>query len=302
MTITTGAHPLALWPGIHSWFGAVYNEHGQEWKDLFDLDSSTQNFERVATTTGFGLVPEKSQGGSFSYVDHGQQWKHDFVHVAYGMGYIVTYEEKRDNLYEQLGKERSGALGFSFRQTTEVVHANIYNRAFNSSYLWGDSKEICATDHPMANGSTFSNELNPAADFSETSLEDLLVQMSGATEDQGLNIALKAKTLIYPRQLQFEVKRVLDSVLQNDTANNAINAVNDAIPNRRMNHYLTDADAWFIRTDIPDGMVCFARDHFPAPLFEQDNDFDTKNAKAAGYMRFSAGSRNPRGLYGSEGA
>lgn len=304
MTITTGSHSAAVWPGIHSWFGAVYDEYKPLWPEMFDQEDSNQNYERVAVHGPLGLMPEKSEGGSVTYVDHSQLWTQDFVHVAYALGWVISFEAQRDNLYEKIARDRSAALAFSARQTQEIVLANIYNRADNASYTWGDGKEILATDHPLANGSTFSNELNPAADFSETAFEDLLIQMMGCVDDEGNIIQCLPRTLIYPRQLKYEVIRVLDSVLQNDTANNAVNAVkaDGTTLNRVCNPYLTDVDKWFIRSNDRDGMVVFARDYFPKPLFKMDNDTDTMNKKAFMYMRFKGGSRNPRGLWGSVGA
>lgn len=299
--ITTGNHPKALWPGIRAWWGRTYDEHEVEYTDLFEVQSSSKAYEEDVQVTGFGLAPVKPEGAAISYDSETQGYTSRYTHVAYALGYICTYEELKDNLYEVVSKRRARANAFSMRQTKENVHANVYNRAFNSSYTGGDGTELIATDHSTLSGDQ-SNHLTTAADLSEASLEDLVIQIAGATNDRGLKISLMPRCLIIPRQLWFEANRILKSTLQNDTANNAINVLKstNAFPDGiKMNHYLTDADAWFIKTNCPNGMISFQRDRTG---LEQDNDFDTKNAKAAAYDRYSPGWTDFRGLYGSPGA
>lgn len=300
--IQTGNHPRALWPGIEAWFGQKYESHPKEYTDLFDINKSRKNYEIDVQTTGFGLAPQKAQGSPLSFDDNTQGYEYKYTHIAYALGYIVTKEELADNQYSEVSMKRAASLAFSMNQTKETVAANIYNRAFDSNYTFGDAKELLATDHPLTSGGTFSNELSPAADLSEASLEDLIIQIHGATDDRGLKIALRPTSLIVPRQEWFNANRILKSTLQNDTANNAINvlkATNSLPGGIKLNHYLTDTNAFFIRTNAPEGLKMFERE---AMQFEQDNDFDTKNAKASAYMRFSVGASDPRGLYGSEGA
>lgn len=299
--ITTGAHPKALWPGVNAWWGAKYDEHPVEYTQIFDVKGSSKNYEEDVNHTGFGLVPVKNQGGGVVYDDHTQGFVSRYTHVAYGMGYIVTKEELADNLYADVSMGRAESLAFSLRQTEENVGANVLNRAFNSSYTGGDGLELLSTAHTNTAGGTWSNELNPAADFSEASLEDLGIQIMSATNPRGLKISLVPKRLIVPVNLAFEVERVLKSELQNDTANNAINALKarGMIPEVAVNHYLTDTDAFFIKTNAPQGMIWYDR---ASAEFTQDNDFDTENAKAKVYRRFSAGWTDPRGIYGSQGA
>ncbi len=299
--ITTGNHPKALWPGIKAWWGRSYNEHPVEWTDLFDRETSDKAYEEDVQVTGFGLAPKKPEGASTHYDSETQGYTTRYTHVAYSLGYIVTYEELRDNLYEVVSRRRAAALAFSMRQTKETVLANVYNRAFSATQVGGDGKELLATDHPTLSG-VQSNELAVAADLSEASLEDLTIQIMGATNDRGLKISIMPQSLIVPRQLWFEANRILKSTLQNDTANNAINALKatNALPGGiKVNHYLTDADAWFVRTNAPRGMICYDRE---AVSFDQDNDFDTKNAKACAYERYKALWTDFRGLYGSPGA
>lgn len=299
--ITTGNHPKALWPGVKAWWGRKYDEHNEEFPDLFDKESSEQSYEEDVQVTGFGLAPVKSEGSAVQYDSESQGYVSRYTHVAYALGYIVTYEEIKDNLYEMVSKRRSQSLAFSMRQTKENVAANVYNRGFNSSYTGGDGKELFATDHPTLAGDQ-SNELSTGADLSEASLEDLIIQIMGAQNDRGLKISLMPRKLIVPRQLWFEANRIVKSTLQNDTANNAVNVLKatNAIPEGiAVNHYLTDQDAWFIRTNAPRGLLCYERE---AISFNQDNDFDTSNAKAKAYERYSFGWTDWRGAFGSPGA
>lgn len=295
--ITTGNHPKALWPGMHAFFGAQYKEHPEEYRDIFSIQKSGKNYEEDTLVTGFGLAPEKTQGGGVSYDSETQGYTKRYTHAVYGLGYVVTEEELEDNLYETVSRKRIKRLAFSMRQTREIIGANVLNRGFNSSYTGGDGKELLATDHPSLAGN-WSNELATAADFSEAALEDIVIQIGQAKNDRGLNIALRGMKLIVPVNLQFDAKRVLKSELQSGTANNDINAVRGMF-DFSINHYLTDTDAWFVKTDCPDGMIWFNR---RALAFTQDNDFDTGNAKAKATMRFSCGWSDPKGVYGSPGA
>jgi hypothetical protein len=213
----------------------------------------------------------------------------------------VTREEIDDNLYEKKGVTRTSALAFSFRQTKENVAANVYNRAFNTSYTGGDGKALLVTDHPSLAGNQ-SNTLATAADMSEASLEDLCVQAMNATNSRGLKIGLMLKSLIVPTGLVFEAARILKSTGQSGTANNDINALRSTgmFPEGvKVNHYLTDTDAFFARTNVPQGMKLFQR---VKAEFAQDGDFDTGNAKYKGYERYSVGWTDWRALYGSPGA
>lgn len=299
--ITTGNHPKALWPGMHAFWGRMYAEHPVEYDKVFDMETSSKNYEEDTEVTGFGLAPVKTQGGSVAYDSETQGPTTRYTHVAYGLGYIVTREERDDNLYEVVSKRRIKALAFSMRQTHEITTANIFNRAFNASYVGGDGKEMIATDHPTLNG-TQSNELAVAADLSEASLEDLLIQIMNAANSRGHRIALMGKKLIVPPALAFTAQRIVKSDLQNDTANNAINAIRSMglLPEGIMVwHYLTDADAWFVKTNAPNGLTHFQRTSIE---FTRDNDFDTDNAKAKAYERYRAGWTDWRSIYGSPGA
>ena len=300
--ITTGNHPKALWPGIHAWWGLSYNKHPLEWSELFDTkDASTKAYEEDVEGTGFGLALVKSEGGSISYDSHTQGPTTRYTHVVYGLGFIVTEEEESDNQYETLARSRTESLAFSMRTTKEIVHANVYNRAFDSNYLGGDGLELCSTAHVTVDG-TQSNELAVAADFSEAALEDMLIQIGQAKNTRGLQIGLVGQKLIVPVNQMFNAQRVVKSELRSDSAENDINAVRSMgllSGGIVINHYLTDTDAWFIGTNAPRGMTHFKRRGVD---FAKDSDFDTSNKKHKSTERYSAGWTDWRAVFGSAGA
>jgi hypothetical protein len=299
--INTGSHPKALWPGVHAFWGQIFNEHPPEYPDLFDIEESDMAYEEDVQITGFGLAPVKAEGAPIAYDSEIQGPVSRYIHVAYALGYICTYEELRDNLYETVSMRRAKANAFSIVQTIENIAATFYNRGFNSSYALADGQPLLSSAHPFTTGGTFSNVLSPAADLSEASLEDICIQIMGITTDRGLLVNFMPMSLHVPRQEWYNANRILKSVLQNDTANNAINALKatNAFPKGiKLNHYLTAPHAWFVRTNAMNGLQFFWRDK---PSFDQDNDFDTKNAKAATYMRFSLGCTDPRAIFGSNG-
>lgn len=299
--IGTGNHPKALWPGVKAWFGVGYGEHPEEFKDLFETQTSNQAWEEDVQTTGFPLAPVKREGAATTYASHAQGYQSRYTHVAYSLGFIVTFEERLNNLYEKVANSRSKSLGFSMRQTKENVGANVYNRAFNATYTGGDGQVLICSTHPSSAGN-YSNILDPAADISEAALEDLIIMLMGATDDNGLKIALSAKSLHIPRQLWFEANRILKSTLQYNTGDNNANVLKmtGEFPGGiKVNHFFSDSDAFFIRTNCPDGMKHYQRHKID---LEQDNDFDTKNAKASSYDYYSFGWSDPKAIYGSPGA
>ncbi len=299
--ITAGAHPKALWPGVDKWWGMKYDEHEQEFIHIFTVESSDKSREELVETTGFGLIPEKSEGGPVSYGSHSQQTVNTAQHNTYGLGWIVTAEEIEDNLYKERAFKRTEAMAFSANQTIETLGANVLNRAFSGSFTFGDGVSLINTAHPTVAGNQ-SNRLAVAADLSEASLEDQLIQIMKALNSRGHKIPLKGKCLIVPPALSFEAVRILKSTLQNDTANNAINAIKatGCLPDGvKVNHYLSDADAWFIKTGIPAGLTWYWR---RKPTFTKDNDFDTDNAKAKVTFRSSTTVGDWRDIWGSPGA
>ena len=299
--ITTGSHPKALWPGVHEFWGQIYDAHAAEYPDLYEQDDSEKAYEEDVQITGFGLAPVKPQGDGISYDSEVQGPVTRYTHIAYALGYIVTYEELKFNLYEQVSMRRAKANAFSMNQTIENVAAFLYNNAFVTTYFTtGDGVALVSTAHVNTSGGTYSNELSPSADLSEAALEDMCIQIMGVQTDRGLLVSIMPESLHIPRQEWFNANRILKSVLQSDTANNNINVLKatNAFPKGiKMNHYFTNQSYWFVRTNCPNGMtLCWAE----RPNFRQDNDFDTKNAKAASYMMFSVGATDPRGLFGSQ--
>ncbi len=298
--IATGNHPKSLWPGVHAWFGAKYDEHPAEYTDIFEVKTSNKNYEELVEQTGFGLAPVKPEGASTAYDSHSQGIISRGTNVAYSLGYIVTREELADNLYKEVSMQRAASLAYSMAQTRENVGANVLNRAFNSSYTGGDGVELLSDAHPSLAGNQ-SNELATPADLSEASLEDLTIQIMDAVNSRGLKISLMPKKLIIPTALVYDAHRILRSTQQSGTANNDVNALRSlsVIPEICVNHYLTDSNAFFVKTNAPSGLCWFDREPVQ---FTKDTDFDTDNAKAKAYMRFVAFWGDWRTMYGSEGA
>jgi len=304
MPITTGSLTKALWPAVNAFYGETYNEWPVEYTDLFDEQPSSKAFEEEVGVSGFGLAVEKSEGTGVSYDDARQSFVTRYINRTYALGFIITQEAIEDNQYNLavLGRKDAKALAFSMRQTKEILAANVYNRGFNATYLFGDGKELFATDHPLYAGGTFSNELAVSADLSEAALEQACIDIASFVNDRGLKISIMPKTLIIPKELMFEATRILKSELQSNSANNDINALRNMglFPGgAKVNHYLTDSDAWFIRTNAPEGMKYFSR---VGNEFKSDGDFDSYNAKFKARFRCSFGNTDPRGAYGSPGA
>jgi hypothetical protein len=298
--INSSSFAKALWPGVNAWYGKSYNEYATEYTKLFDTFKSSKAFEEDVGVSSFGLAIAKPEGAAVTYDSERQAFITRYSHVVYALGFYITREIMEDDQYDVVGQRKAQGLAYSMRQTKETVAANVYNRAFNSSFVYGDGKELLATDHPNFAGGTWANELGSAADLSEAALEQACIDIAGFTNDRGLLIAAKPKTLIIPRQLMFEAKRILGSDGQVYSSDNTLNAIKTMgmIPEVVVNHYLTDADAWFIRTDVPHGMKHFER---RADSFEMDNDFDSENAKFKATARYSFGATDPRGLFGSPG-
>lgn len=297
--ISTANHPKDLWPGVHAWFGREYPKNEQYWKQCFQMSTSDKSYEEEVELTGFGLMPIKNEGQAISYDSETQGYVTRYTNVSYGMGYIVTQEALEDGQYEKVSKRRASALAFSAYTTKETVHANILNRWFTAGYTGGDGVVGGSASHPTVNG-TQSNILGTAADLSEASLEDLCVIIMNATNSRGLRIGLTPRKLIVPPALHFDAGRILESELQNDTANNAKNIVGGMFKDSYLTwSFLTDTDAWFVKTDAPNGLTHFKRRE---GKFEQDSDFDTSNAKAKYTERYSAGWTDWRGVYSSAGA
>jgi hypothetical protein len=300
MAINTGNFGLALWPGINAWYGAAYNQYPTEYTDLFDTYQSSMNSEEDVSLVALGLMTVKPEGQPTEYDTMRQGFRTRYRHVTYSLGFVITKEMLTDNKYSEVGKARSEALARSVRQTKETIAANVYNRAFNGNYTGGDGLELLSTAHLNVSGGTWANELSTAADLSPAALEQATIDIGGFEDDRGLTLAAQPMSLIIHRDNQFNAKRILESPLESGSSDNDINAVRGMFPKGvKINHYLTDADAWFIRVNVPNSMKHFER---WADEFEQDNDFDTSNLKYKATSRYSFGWSDPRGLFGSPGA
>lgn len=300
MPINTGSFGKALWPGVNKWYGDAYNEWKTEWDKIFSFNTSRKAFEEDVSTSGFGLLQQKAEGSPVSYDVAQQGFLDRYTHVTYALGFAITKEMVEDDLYDVIGKKRSEALAFSARQTKETIAANILNRAFNSTYAYGDGVELCDAAHPNAAGGTWSNIIATAADLSEAALEQACIDIQGWTDDRGKKIAVRPKKLVVPYTLGFDADKLMQTEYEPGTNNNTVNVVRSKFPGGVvLNHYLTDTDAWFVMTDIADGLKYFER---RADTFTQDDDFDTDNAKFKVTARYSFGASDKRAIYGSAGA
>jgi hypothetical protein len=299
--ITTGNEPKLLWPGLFATFGRGYNETAQEWKPLVDVFSSKKAYEEIVQIVGFAPAPAKPEGTPTQYDSEWQGFITRFIHIAYGLGYIVTQEEIDDNLYPQVAAERAEALAFSFRQTKETIVANFYN---NMPTVNGpDGVPFISAAHPLQGGGLGSNTLAVPADLSEASLEDLVIQMMYTTDDRGNRISLMPRSLIIQHSEMFNAQRILKSTFQSGTANNDINALKylNMFPEGvKINRYLTAPHTFFIRTNImaKQGPIMFQRNPIK---FSDDGDYDTGNMKYKAYERYCVGMADWRGIFASVG-
>lgn len=286
-----------LAPGFREIFFQNFNAYPLEYTRIFNINTSERQYEDDSSVSGFGVVPEKDEGSGITYDDPIQGYNVRYTHRTYGLGFRVTREMWEDDLYNVMRK-MPAALGRSMRISQEQDAANVLNRAFNNSYTGGDGIELCSLSHPLTGGGTEQNELTTSADFSDTSLEQALIDIAATTDDRGLPINLRAKMVIVNPIDQFNAIRVLKSELQPGADNNDINAVK-GIVDVMVNHYLTaNNDDWFILCDGHE-LNWFNR---RMPGFEQDSDFDTEDAKFKGTARWSRGFSDWRGVFGSPGA
>lgn len=306
--ITSGSFAKALWPGVNKWYGDAYNEYPVEWTKLFEQHKSNRAFEEDVGTSGMGLVAVKPEGAAVTFDTSRQGFTTRYQHVTYALGFIVTREAFDDDQYDVVGKKRAQALAFSIRQSKEILAANVYNRAFNTSYVGGDGATLIASaggggssSHLNVAGGTYTNGVAVAADLSEAALEQASIDIQGFTNDRGLKIAVVPKRLIIPYQLEFEATRILKTDGRVGTDLNDMNAVKTLgiIPEMVKSHYLNDPDAWFIMTNVQDGMKYWER---RGDSFDTDNDWGTENAKFKATFRASWGWTDPRCMYGSPGA
>ncbi len=299
--ITRAQANRELTPGLHALWGLENKRYQNEWKPIFEMNTSSRAFEEEQALSGFGTAPIKTEGASIEYDVAQEFYPTTYRHVTIALGFAITQEAIEDNLYAEVGARYTKALAWSMNNTQEVMGASILNNAFSASYLGGDGKRLCATDHPTVVGGVNSNRPATHVDLSETALENAVIQIGAWTDFRGLLIATKPKQLVIPNALSFAADKILNTVLKTDSADNTINSIyhTGAIPKGyHVNHYLTDPDAWFITTDAPDGLKFFDR---VARSFDKDADFDTGNLRWKARQRFSFGWTNPLGVYGSEG-
>lgn len=302
MAINRAAFPKGLEEGLNAYFGQEYREYPAEYTGAFDTSTSNKAWEEDVLMSGFGPAPIKGEGEAFGEDEAREGWTSRYNHVTVGMKFAITQEAIEDNLYLQLGARYARALARSMRETKEVIGANILNRGFSSSYVGGDSVALLATNHPLLYGGTFANKLSTAADISESALEDAAIMIRTLVDDRGLPIAAKAKRLIIPPQLMFEAARLVRSSFRTGTGDNDINAIRSLGILGEDPHVvtrLTDTDAWFIKTDVMDGLKHFSRVGLQRGTEE---DFNTGNMLYKARERYSFGWSDPRGIVGSEGA
>jgi len=300
MAITTGSFAKALWPGVNAWYGAAYDEYPVEFDKLFDKFSSRKAWEEDVGQSGFGQAQLLGEGAPVMYDTSIQGFVTRYTHAQWALGFVITRNMVEDDLYDVIGQRKASSLAFSMRQTKETNAANVYNRAFNASYLGGDGVALGSASHPNVAGGTWSNMPSVASDISEATLEQAIIDIAGFTNDRQMKIKVMPKALIVPKELDFEANKILKTEYEVGTANNTVNIVRSRFPmGVTVNHYLTDTDAWFVRTNVPHGMKYFERE---ADRFDMDNDFDTDNAKFKAIARYSFGWTDPRALYASAGA
>lgn len=300
--INTGSFAKALEPGVQKWYGMKYNTYGDECKQIYETRTSKRAYEELMHTSMFGMAAIKPEGAAVAY-DTAQQGHYTrATHSVYALGFIITKEAIRDNQYMELAEGRSKALARSRHITRETVAANVLNRADTAGFTGGDGSTLLSATHAHKAGGTFSNQLATAADLSEAALEQANIDISKWTDDRGLLIAAKASQLIIPSDLEYEAERILNSELRTDTSNNDPNAMKNLgrFPKGfTVNHFLTDANMWFIQTDCDDGLIHYLRE---SDEVGADNDFDTSNAKFKVEGRESFIWGDPRGIYGSNPA
>ena len=303
MAISRAQLMKELLPGLNALFGLEYKQYGEQHKEIFTTESSDRSFEEETKLSGFGLAPIKPEGQSITYDNAQEAWTTRYQHETIAMGFSLTEEAIEDNLYASLSARYTKALARAMAYTKQVKAASILNQGFTGSGnpTYGDGKVLFATDHPLVSGSTNANKPNTDVDLNETSLEAAVIQIAGWKDERGLLIAAKPKKMIIPVDLQFTATRLLKSAQRIGTADNDINAIytNGVVPGGyTINNYLTDTDAWFLTTDVPNGPKHFVR----VPLATStDTDFDTGNTRYKARERYSFGISDPLSLWGTQG-
>ena len=292
-----------LLPGLNALFGLEYARYGEEHKEIYETESSERSFEEETKLSGFSAAPVKNEGSAIAYDNAQEAWTARFEHQTIALGFSITEEAVEDNLYDSLSARYTKGLARAMAYTKQVKAASVLNNGFSAGqYAGGDGVALFANNHPLVNGGTNSNIPTTPADLNETSLEAAVIQIAAWTDERGLLIAARPRKLIVPPSLQFVATRLLETSLRVGTNDNDINALknNGSIPEGyTINHFLTDNNAWFLTTDVPNGMKHFVR----SPLANSmDGDFDTGNVRYKARERYSFGFSDPLGMYGSQGA
>lgn len=291
-----------LLPGLNALYGLEYKRYPEEHKEFLEIESSERSFEEEVKLSGFGSAPVKAEGSALLFDSAQEAYVSRYTHETIALGFSITEEAVEDNLYDSLSSRYTKALARAMAYTKQVKAAALLNNAFSGSYLGGDGKSLCATDHPLVSGGTNSNRPTSGTDLNETSLEAMVIQIAAWTDERGLLIAAKPRKLIVPPALQFVATKFLETELKVGTADNTINAIksNGSIPEGyTVNHWLTDTNAWFATTDVPNGLKMFVRSPIKTAL---SGDFDTGNVKYSSRERYSMGWSDSLGLYGSPGS
>ena len=293
-----------LLPGLNALFGLEYAKYGEEHKEVYEQETSERSFEEETKLSGFGAAPVKTEGAAVEYDNAQEAFTARYTHETVAMGFAITEEASEDNLYDSLGARYTKALARAMAYTKQFKAASVLNKGFTGTGnpTYGDGKTLFATDHPLVSGSTNSNRPTTGADLNETSLEDAVIQIAAWTDERGLLIAAKPRKLIIPPALQFVATRLLETQQRVGTADNDVNAIvtTGAIPEGyTVNHYLTDTNAFFLTTDVPNGLKHFVRTPMATSM---DGDFDTGNVRYKARERYSFGVSDPLGMFGSPGA
>ena len=301
MAISRSQLVKELEPGLNALFGLEYKNYADEHTQIFDIENSDRAFEEEVMLSGFANASVKPEGSGVNYDTAQESFTARYTHETLALAFSITEEAIEDNLYDRLASRYTKALARSMANAKQVKAANVLNNAFDSNFTGGDGVELCSAVHPIVAG-TFKNELSTAADLNETSLEQSLIDIAAMTDERGLKIAAKGVKMIIPSALQFTAERLMKSQGRTGTADNDINAVGSMgmIPQGYVvNHYLTDTDAFFIKTDVPNGLKMFVR----APIkTAMEGDFETGNVRYKARERYSFGFSDPRGIFGSPGA
>ena len=291
-----------LLPGLNALFGMEYSRYGEEHKEIYETETSERSFEEETKLAGFSAAPVKNEGQAIAYDNAQEAWTARYNHETIAMGFSITEEAMEDNLYDSLSARYTKGLARAMAYTKQVKGAAILNNGFSSAVTYGDGVSLFSTAHPLVSGGTNSNRPSTAVDLNETSLEAAVIQIAAWTDERGLLIAAKPRKLIVPPALMFVATRLLETELRVGTTDNDINAIknNGSIPEGyTVNHFLTDSNAWFLTTDVPNGLKHFVRTPLSTSM---DGDFDTGNARYKARERYSFGVSDPLGIYGSPGA